>query len=268
MFFRSEAYNSNTQNGGELVIELSASAVLLDIEGTVSPVSFVYDVLFPFARENARSFLQKNWDSPALLPACDLLAEDAGFSDSYVWLNGLERVQDMIDRVMTEVNKLMDADSKSRGLKELQGLIWADGYESGKLQSKLFEDVPQALACWKASGHLIAIYSSGSSTAQRVLFQYTEFGDLTDYFSGFFDTSCGAKRDASSYEMIAARLSRQPEQVVFVSDVLAELDAASSIGMKTLHMVRPGNNDPAGDKHSTVKSFYDVQVLVPEAANS
>ncbi len=250
------------------MIELSASAVLLDIEGTLSPVSFVYDVLFPFARENARSFLEKNWDSPALLPACDLLAKDAGFSDSYVWLNGLDRVQDMIDRVMSEVNKLMDADSKSRGLKELQGLIWADGYEAGKLQSKLFDDIPQALACWKASKHLIAIYSSGSSTAQRVFFQYTEFGDLTDYFSGFFDTSCGPKREASSYKMIASLLKREPEQVVFISDVIAELDAASSTGMKTLHMVRPGNAEPAGEKHRAANSFYDLQVLVPEEINS
>lgn len=250
------------------MIETSASAVLLDIEGTVSPVTYVYETLFPYARENARAYLERNWDSPDLIPVCDLLAREAGFSDSYVWLNGLQRINDMIDKVMNEVNRQMDADSKSRGLKELQGLVWADGYESGKLRSQLFEDVPQALACWKASGHLIAIYSSGSSTAQRVFFQHTEFGDLTDYFSGFFDTSSGAKKEASSYKLIAARLNRSPEHIVFISDVTAELDAASNIGMQTIHIVRPGNAEAAGDKHTSVASFYDLQVLVPEAINS
>lgn len=250
------------------MIELSASAVLLDIEGTTSPVSFVYDVLFPYARDNARSFLEKKWDNPTLLLACDLLAKEAGFSDSYIWLNSEERVPAMIDKVLREFNRLMDVDSKSRGVKELQGLIWAEGYETGKLQSKLFDDVPQALASWKASGHIIAIYSSGSSTAQRVFYEHTEFGDLSDYFNGFFDTSCGPKRDASSYKMIASRLNRTPEQMVFISDVCAELDAAASVGFQTLHMVRPGNSEPAGEKHTPLNSFYDLQILIPETINS
>ena len=246
------------------MIEFTANTVLLDIEGTLSPVSYVYDVLFPFALQNARSYLERCWDDPNTLQACDLMARDAGFASSYDWLDVSEsKREDMINKVVAEVERLVAADAKSRGLKELQGFIWAEAYASGKLCSKVFEDVPQALACWKASKLLMAIYSSGSATAQREFFGHTEFGSLVDYFAGFFDTACGPKKEAESYRRITNLLNRNASEMVFMSDIVAELDAAREAGLQTLLLLRPGNAKQTESDHQKIESFYDLRILQP-----
>lgn len=246
------------------MIELEGKAVLLDIEGTTSSTTYVYDVLFPFARENARSYLERCWDDKNTLEACDLIAKEIGFDSSYDWLHGEEKRSDMIDKVMLEVEKLMSKDSKSKGLKELQGFIWAEAYSSGLLCSQVFVDVPQALACWKATGLLMAIYSSGSATAQRVFFRHTEFGDLSDYFAGFFDTSCGPKKESDSYARIAKLLNHSPNEIIFFSDTVDELNAASKAGMQTVLLLRPDNAQQAESEHQTIPSFYDIRILQPQ----
>ena len=245
------------------MIELEAKAVLLDIEGTTSSTKYVYDVLFPFARQNARSYLERCWDEKNTLEACDLIAKEIGFDSSYEWLHGEEKRSDMIDKVMVAVEKLMDDDSKSTGLKELQGFIWAEAYSSGLLCSQVFVDVPQALACWKATGLLMAIYSSGSATAQRVFFRHTEFGDLSDYFAGFFDTSCGAKKESTSYARIANLLSYKPEEIVFFSDSVDELNAAMQAKMQTVLLLRPDNAEQPGSDHPSIPTFYDIRIQQP-----
>lgn len=269
MLLRSETSRRlQAEIGGESVIEIQANAVLLDIEGTTSPIAYVYDVLFPFARNNARSYLQRCWDDVETLEACDLIAKEAGHGNSYDWLNGEPTREAMLDKCMFEIEKLMDADSKSTGLKMLQGFIWAEAYRSGLLCSQVFDDVPQALSCWKASGYLMAIYSSGSATAQREFFAHTEQGDLSDYFSGFFDTSCGPKREPLSYTKIAKLLDRKESDIVFFSDIVEELDAAKKAGLQTVLLTRPGNPEQANNGHHSIPTFYDIKVLQDEGLES
>lgn len=251
------------------MIEITASTVLLGIDGTLSPYSYSQDVLLPFAVENARSYLERCWDAVDTLTVCDLMARDAGFESSYDWLNVAEtRREDMIDAVMAEVERLTRENSQSRGLKELQGFIFAEAYATGRLRSQVFEDVPQALACWKAARILAAVFSSRLSTAQREFFGHTEYGSLNDYLAGFFDTSGGSLQEPSSYRRIAKLLSCKEMDVVFVSDCISELDAACLAGMQTLTLERPGNAEKKEHKHPVAQSFYDVRILQQEKTAS
>lgn len=249
------------------MIEIQANAVLLDIEGTTSPIGYVYDVLFPFAKNNVKSYLERCWEHPDTLAACDLLAKDAGFQSSYDWLSNEPTRESMVEKVLVEVYRQMEADLKTQGLKALQGFIWAEGYESGLLQSKLFEDVPQALACWQATGLTMAIYSSGSATAQRAFYAHTEFGDLSDYFGGFFDTSCGPKREAASYTRIAKLLDKEASGIVFFSDAVEELDAAKQAGFQTVFVSRPENPEQPNSSHPSIPTFYDIRIMQPETVS-
>lgn len=250
------------------MIEIAAKTVLLDIEGTVSPISYVHDVLFPFARKNTRSYLERCWENTNTLEACDLLAREAGFESSFHWLQNEEKQSDMIDKVMELVNRLMDEDSKTIGLKALQGFVWAEAYGSGLLRSQVFVDLPQALASWKATGLTIAIYSSGSATAQRDFFTHTEYGDLSDYFAAYFDTSCGPKKESQSYSRIAKILSQEVGDMVFFSDTLAELEAAKEAGLNTVLMKREGNAEENKNGHLELASFYDLRIIQEQEPES
>jgi len=241
--------------------ELEAKAVILDIEGTCSAKSYLCDVLFPFARENTRSYLERCWDEQNTLEACDQIARETGRSSSYDWLCVFEKRSEQIDAVVTQVNKLMEENSNSRGLKELQGFIWAEAYSSGLLCSQVFVDVPQALACWRAGKVTMAIYDAAVSTAQRVFFKHTEFGDLSDYFAGFFDTSSGAKSEPESYKRIARLLGQEPAEIVYFSDCEKELDVAKNAGLQTVMVARPENNQTQTQNHISIPSFYDVRIV-------
>jgi enolase-phosphatase E1 len=153
---------------------------------------------------------------------------------------------------------LMDRDRKSTPLKALQGRIWQIGYQSGQLRSQLFADVPRAFARWRDEGRDISIYSSGSVLAQQLLFAHTEAGDLTRYIREYFDTRVGAKREAASYQCIAASLECEPSAILFVSDVVAELDAAREAGLQTRLAIRPGNPPPPPSSHPVIISFDDA----------
>jgi enolase-phosphatase E1 len=238
------------------------SAILIDIEGTTTPIAFVYDVLFPFARSRMQDYLEEHFDSPAVQE--DLLRlrleHDA---DTAKDLNPppliAESVAATIDSFVAYVHWLMDLDRKSTGLKALQGRIWQCGYADGQLQSQVFSDVPPAFAEWHEAAAKLSIFSSGSVLAQKLLFAHTGAGDLTRFLDSYFDTTTGPKFAAASYREIATTLHRTTAEVLFISDLVTELDAARAAGMKTLLCVRPGNQvQDLAHSHPRIHTFAEI----------
>ena len=229
--------------------------VLLDIEGTTSSVAFVYEVLFPYARRELADFLRRRWGEPDTARACERIAHDAGAPSLAAW----GEPETARQRVAAEALRLMDGDVKATGLKELQGLIWQEGYDAGRLRSHVYPDVPPALRRWAELGLDLRIYSSGSIGAQKVFFAHTDAGDLLGLFRGHYDTTTGPKREAESYRRIAADMKLPPSAILFLSDVRQELDAAAEAGMQTGLVVRPGNAPAtAGHGHPVVTDFGQV----------
>jgi enolase-phosphatase E1 len=216
--------------------------ILLDIEGTTTPISFVYDVLFPFARKHL----------DAHLPTTDLTNLKLEYDEDV--RTGLQPPA-WTEGPVAYVEWLMDQDRKSTALKKLQGEIWRAGYEKGELHGEVFPDVPAALERWHRQNIDVRIFSSGSILAQRLIFSTTRAGDLTRFLNGYFDTTTGPKNEVSSYQQIALRFGLAATDIVFVSDVTRELDAARSAGMKTLLCVRPGNHPQLAHTHTTITTF-------------
>lgn len=238
---------------------LTAKGVLLDIEGTTSSISFVYDVMFPFVRENLATYLAENWNSPSLQNCLTTLAKQLGENDCEAWLSASPT--DNQRAVFQAVIGLMDADVKATGLKELQGLIWKSGFHSGQMVAHLFEDVADCIKAWRANGLDVRIYSSGSIAAQKLFFGHTLAGDLLDQFSGHYDTTTGSKREASSYTKIASEYGLAAGDILFISDVTEELGAAASAGMQTALSLRTGNKPvPENQEFSTITSFAELQI--------
>ena len=220
-------------------------AILLDIEGTTTPIAFVHDVLFGYAREHVRDFLDKN-------PAADdiaLLREEHALD--------VREGRNPPPLTAEYVEWLMALDRKSTGLKSLQGKIWIEGYENGSLKSQVFEDVEPAFQRWRERGLRISIFSSGSVLAQQLLFAYSEVGNLTRFIENYFDTRVGKKGEAESYRKIAKAMSLKPWQILFISDVVAELQAAKKAGMETILSIRPGNE--AQPPYPSIRSFDEIQ---------
>ena len=238
-------------------IDLTAiTAVLLDIEGTTTPIDFVYKTLFPYARERMSSFLAGGIETEDL----DLLrAEYATESDRSLPAWSEPPIEYLL--------WLMVRDRKSRGLKSIQGKIWERGYRDGALRGELFPDVPAALKQWKNAGKRIFIYSSGSVQAQRLIVRYSDHGDLTGLIDGYFDTEIGAKRESASYRAIALRIGLAASKCLFISDITAELDAASAAGFHVLQALRPGNAEQAGS-YPGIHSFADLSRPVSEFTGS
>ncbi|MDX1963753.1 MAG: acireductone synthase [Pirellulales bacterium] len=235
----------------------SATAVLLDVEGTTSSISFVTDVLFPYAAARVEGFLQATWDEPATRRALELIARDAD-KDSWEKWSADRDPQQALDLVLQEVRRLMAGDVKATGLKELQGLIWRGGFESGELQSHVYDDVPPWLAECQRRGVPVRIYSSGSIAAQQLFFAHTVRGNLLPYLSGHYDTTTGPKRDKASYAKIAADYDYPPDAILFASDIVAELDAARAAGMQTVLLVRPENAAAEGHPHPVAHDFARI----------
>jgi enolase-phosphatase E1 len=239
--------------------ELSAPLILLDIEGTTTPIDFVYKTLFPFARARVKDYLSRNWDAAEIqAELAQLRAEhsaDAAQGLNPPELEGESSIE-RIDSTVAYIHWLMDRDRKSTPLKAIQGRIWEEGYQAGELFGEVFDDVPPAFARWRRQNKLICIYSSGSALAQKLLFAHTTAGALTNYIYRYFDTTIGHKIEADSYRRIAEELRFAPADVVFISDAIAELDAARAAGMKTILALRPGNRavEPPIN-HPTVDSF-------------
>jgi len=224
--------------------------ILLDIEGTTTPISFVHDVLFSYARTHAQDYLAKHFDDEAVQADIRLLrqeAESEGFA------------ADDLDEIVAYVNRLIDLDRKSTGLKSLQGKIWREGYGNRSLRAQVFADVAPAFARWRAAGMNVSIFSSGSVLAQQLLFAHTEAGDLTPLINQYFDTRVGKKGEAESYRRIAEAMKREPPEILFVSDVVAELAAAREAGMKTALSIRPGNQPQDNrDEFPIIHSFDEL----------
>jgi enolase-phosphatase E1 len=243
------------------MLEFAGRGILLDIEGTTSSVSFVYDVMFPFVRRELDSYLSKNWDATSLIAACDLIAQDAGHESFAAWSSETTSDEAKHRLVRDEIARLMDGDIKATGLKQLQGLLWKAGFESGELEAHLYDDVPEALTSWNKAGLNIRIYSSGSIAAQKLFFGHTLVGNLLNLLGGHYDTTTGPKKEAASYKQIAVAFDLPAADILFISDVVAELDAARAAGMQTALSLRPGNAsvDPSHG-HVEIESFEGVKL--------
>ncbi len=231
-------------------------SILLDIEGTTTPINFVYQVLFPFARRRMHDYLSQHWSADDVQTDLTLLREEHA-ADAEEGLNPPAFPAEL-DSMIEYISWLMDNDRKSTPLKSLQGKIWQKGYEAGELLSQVFDDVPPALERWQQQGKQIYIYSSGSVLAQKLLFAHTVAGDLTPLLSRYFDTTVGAKQGAESYRRIAAGIQQSPETILFVSDVVAELEAASAAGMPCVLSLRPGNHPQPDNAFRSINGFAEL----------
>lgn len=237
-------------------------ALLLDIEGTTTPIDFVYQVLFPFARAHVKEFLARQRSSD------ELRADVSGLREEYARDRSAkldppslpeESMKVVGEPLVAYVHWLMEHDRKSTPLKSLQGKIWEEGYRTGELRGQVFTDVPPALGRWRQQGKTVSLFSSGSVLAQKLLFAHTTAGDLTPLIHAYFDTTTGPKSESGSYQLIAAALKLRQAEVLFISDVVAELDAAHTAGMRTLLSVRPGNRaPPPGHTHPAIDTFEEV----------
>ncbi len=205
------------------------SIILTDIEGTTGSIAFVKNVLFPYARERIPAYLADNATKPEVATLIRDAARDAG----------METLSP--EDAATVFLAWMEADLKVTTLKTLQGMIWEAGYREDVLRGHVYDDAAAGLARWHAAGHSLYVYSSGSIAAQRLLFGFSDHGDLTGLFSGYFDTIFGLKNDPDSYRRIASRISAAPADIVFITDSAAEIAAAHAAGLVTVWMVRPDN---------------------------
>jgi enolase-phosphatase E1 len=250
-------HGSRLHSAPEHRVELKqVRAVLLDIEGTTTPIDFVHRTLFRYARARLDRFLRAHWnDSSIRSNVAQLRDEHAAEIQETppAWA-------DEPDAVVAYLGWLMDRDRKSTGLKSLQGKIWAEGYRAGELQGEVYPDVPRAMKQWRDGGLDIAIFSSGSVQAQQSLFSNTPAGDLTGLIRRYFDTTTGPKTAAESYSVIARALSRSPSEVLFLSDIVRELDAARAAGMQTALCLRESriNGDSGG--HPIINSFDELNL--------
>ena len=231
-------------------------AILLDIEGTTTPVDFVFKTLFPFAASHVEDFLRRHFHETEIATLIAQLREANEHDVTHGAVNWTDGASEQtIASAATYVRWLIAGDSKITPLKTLQGKIWEQGFRSGELQGEVYPDVAPAFERWKKQGRRIAIFSSGSVLAQKLLFAHSTGGDLSPFLEAYFDTSIGPKREAASYRKIARALQLPAEHIQFVSDVEAELDAGRAAGMKTALSLRPGIAAPQKANHTAIRSF-------------
>lgn len=221
------------------------SAIITDIEGTTSRISFVTEVLFPYARQHLPAFVRIQQHQPEVAQELAAVRQQLQAPDAD------------IEQCIQALLGWLDADQKITPLKSLQGMIWRAGYEQGHFTGHVYPDVIAQLQAWHAKGIKLYIYSSGSVAAQQLLFKYSDAGDLTPLLSGYFDTHIGAKRELASYAAILQQLQLPPTQVLFLSDVVAELDPARQLGIATVQLIR--EQQTAAD-HPIAHDFYQIEV--------
>ncbi len=216
-------------------------AILTDIEGTTSSISFVKEVLFPYSKRKLRDFVKEHSED---LEVRRILEE-------------VQKIEpgDPVDTLI----RWIEEDKKITPLKELQGLIWEEGYKSGELKGHIYEDAYRKLKEWHGRGIPIYVYSSGSVKAQKLLFGHTQYGDLNYLFSGYFDTRIGSKKDPESYRSIAEEIGLRPEEILFLSDNPDEIRASAEAGMKVIRFARKGENEIIEDfPYPQVRSFEEL----------
>ncbi|MFJ4249390.1 acireductone synthase [Pseudomonas sp. NPDC089741] len=226
---------------------MSIKAIVTDIEGTTSAVSFVFDVLFPYAAKHLPDFVRQNAERADVAEQLDAVRRDSNAPQAEV------------ERVVEILLSWIEEDRKATPLKALQGMVWAQGYHAGQLKGHVYPDAVEALQRWHAAGYQLFVYSSGSIQAQKLIFGCSEAGDLTPLFDGYFDTTSGPKREAQSYTNIQQAIGVEPEEILFLSDIVEELDAAQSAGLQTCGLAREGGELGS---HITVDTFTGIE---PEA---
>ena len=233
--------------------------ILLDIEGTTSSISYVHEVLFPFALRHLEGFVGQHWHRLDVQQAGEQIARDAGFDSLNQWASQISR--DPARLVIDQVRELMARDVKATGLKALQGLIWQAGYDSGELRSQVFPDVLPAIEQWIDQGLQVRIYSSGSVAAQKLFFGHVDgAGDCLHLFGGHYDTTIGSKQQPDSYLRIAEHWQLPADEILFISDLAGELLAARSAGLQVRASVRPGNAPlPVDFPAATIRSFAEIR---------
>lgn len=241
--------------------DLQVRVILLDIEGTTTPIDFVYKTLFPYARRYVESFLREHFRDPEIQSlAAELRAQherdDNDGLKPPLWNAKTDELQ--LQSSLAYVHWLIDRDSKCTSLKVLQGKIWRQGYERGDLHGELYPDVPPAFARWKRQGREICVYSSGSVLAQQLLFRSTAVGDLTKYISGFFDTRVGPKTESDSYRRIAESLGRPTNEVLFVSDAIKEVEAARLVSVQAVLCVRDAVAADSSSDTRIIRTFDEI----------
>lgn len=219
-------------------------AIVTDIEGTTSSIAFVKDVLFPYAARELPRFLEMNWQDPSVREQISALT---GMTDEPV------ETPAQASRILQQ---WIHEDRKATPLKALQGMIWKSGYQNGDYQAHIYDDAVEQLRRWHKAGIPLYVYSSGSLAAQKLFFGHSEAGDLQPLFSGHFDTTTGAKQETASYQRIAKQINLPPAEILFLSDVTGELDAARQAGMQTVLVDRDGAAPECG--HPRVRSFAEI----------
>jgi len=227
-------------------------AIVTDIEGTTSSLSFVKEVLFPYARANLADYVRLHAEEPQVKKLLEETCKEAG------------AVLDT-EQSITQLIQWLDEDKKVTPLKLLQGLIWEAGYQKGDFKGHVYPDAAAYLKVWKAKGLDLYVYSSGSVHAQKLLFAHTEYGDLTPLFSGYFDTHIGGKKEQESYNKIAKQLGIPAGQLLFLSDIKEELDAAKAAGFQTLWLVRDSKPDSQAERPQA-SNFEGVELEVETAS--
>lgn len=225
---------------------MTVRAIVTDIEGTTSSIRFVHDVLFPYARAHLPAFVREHAHEPEVMRWLEQAAREGNVSQ-----DDLAAITDLLIR-------WIDADRKATPLKALQGMIWKHGYASGAYRAHVYPDVPARLRAWHQAGMALYVYSSGSVAAQKLFFAHSEAGDLTPLFNGYFDTETGPKREPASYRSIAANIGLPATDILFLSDVVDELDAACETGMHTTLLCRPPTNCPDDGRHPCAIDFDQV----------
>ncbi len=228
------------------MISLRAACLLTDIEGTTTDIAFVHRVLFPYALRHMAEFVVAHAEEPAVREQLDVVAEMTGCNPQ------------ALEKLVDHLEEWIDEDRKVTPLKALQGMIWREGYASGAFTGHIYPDAHAGLQRWYEAGIRLYVYSSGSVAAQKLLYGHSDFGDLTPWFSGYFDTTSGGKKDAASYVRIAKALPADAGRTVFLSDVLEELDAAAQAGMQTVQLVRADGMDTG--RHPVAHSFDDISL--------
>lgn len=204
-------------------------AIVTDIEGTTGSIAFVHEVLFPYARRHLGDFIRQHGNEPVVAEQVDAVRHLA------------DEPEADLERVIAILEGWIDDDRKVTPLKALQGLVWERGYRNGDFTGHVYPDAVDGLKRWHQAGIALYVYSSGSVQAQKLLFGHSDAGDLTPLFTGYFDTTTGPKREMASYRRIVEVIGEPAESVLFLSDVVAELDAAAEAGLRTVQLVRePG----------------------------
>jgi enolase-phosphatase E1 len=222
--------------------------ILMDIEGTTTSISFVHDILFPYSKERLSTYIESHKNDDSIQA---VLAE----TKNTIFEETNSKADDL--QAINQLTEWIKIDRKHPALKKLQGLIWNEGYQSGELKGHVYQDVPSVLEKWQKANMTLGIYSSGSIKAQKDLFGFSIYGDLNRYISNNFDTSSGQKRDPNSYQTISNNLNIDPIEILFLSDISEELDAAKIAGFKTIQLVRLEDVPYAG--HDQVKTFEDIR---------